>query len=182
MYHLLLAPVLLVAMNTSALTIFDFSPQSSLNQWYIVNDGVMGGLSQGALELTDEGHGLFKGKVRLENNGGFTSIRYATGKVQTSKEALFRLRVKGDGKNYQFRIKHSTRDYQSYITTFATTGDWETIEIPLHELYPSFRGRRLNMANYDHEFFEELVFLIGNKKAESFELLIDEISLITPQK
>ena len=44
-------------------------------QWFIVNDGVMGGLSQGGPSLSGSGTLLFSGEISLENNGGFSSIR-----------------------------------------------------------------------------------------------------------
>ncbi len=55
--------------------VFDFSKESSLRNWVIINDGVMGGLSRGQLTLSPEGYGKFSGTVSLANNGGFTSIR-----------------------------------------------------------------------------------------------------------
>jgi NADH dehydrogenase [ubiquinone] 1 alpha subcomplex assembly factor 1 len=171
----LLLSLMMVSNNP---VLFDFSKESDLSSWYVVNDGVMGGLSEGALELTSEGHGSFTGQVRLENYGGFTSIRCATGKIETPEGAIVRMRVKGDGKNYQFRVKHKARDYQSYITTFSTSGEWETIEIPLSKLYPSFRGRVLDMPNFNHSNLTEFTFLIANKKAETFELLIDSVELV----
>ncbi len=171
----LLLSLILVSNNP---VLFDFSKESSLSNWFVVNDGVMGGLSEGALELTSEGHGSFTGQVRLENYGGFTSIRCATGKIETPEGAIVRMRLKGDGKNYQFRVKHKARDYQSYITTFSTSGEWETIEIPLSKLYPSFRGRVLDMPNFNHSNLTEFTFLIANKKAETFELLIDSVELL----
>jgi hypothetical protein len=45
-------------------------------------------------------------------------------------------------------------------------------------LYPSFRGQTLDLPNFKGDFLEEIVFLIGNKKNESFELLIDSIELV----
>ena len=44
-------------------------------------------------------------------------------------------------------------------------------------MYPSFRGRRLDEPNFSHDYIEEIVFLIGNKKNENFELIIDKIAL-----
>jgi len=165
-------------MVSNSQVLFDFSKDSSLSNWFIINDGVMGGLSKGQLSLTPEGYGKFTGTVSLANNGGFTSIRCATGKIETPEGAIVRMRVKGDGKNYQFRVKHKARDYQSYITTFSTSGEWETIEIPLSKLYPSFRGRVLDMPNFIHSSLTEFTFLIANKKAETFELLIDSVELV----
>jgi NADH dehydrogenase [ubiquinone] 1 alpha subcomplex assembly factor 1 len=44
-------------------------------------------------------------------------------------------------------------------------------------MVPSFRGRTLDMANFPGDSLEEIGFLIGNKKAEDFKLLIDYISV-----
>jgi hypothetical protein len=44
-------------------------------------------------------------------------------------------------------------------------------------MYPSFRGRKLDAPNFSHDSIEEIVFLIGNKKNERFELIIDKIAL-----
>jgi hypothetical protein len=35
----------------------------------------------------------------------------------------------------------------------------------------------LDLPNFSEDHIEEIVFLIGNKKAESFKLLIDNIAL-----
>jgi len=85
--------------------------------------------------------------------------------------------LRGDGKKYQFRIKSNARDYYSYIAPFLTSGEWQEIVIPLGDMYPSFRGRRLNQPNFSNDSIEELTFLIGNKKSERFKLLIDKIVL-----
>ena len=66
---------------------------------------------------------------------------------------------------------------ESYISNFETTGKWQTVEILLSSLFPTFRGKKLNLPNFDGEYLEELGFLIGNKKNESFCLLLDTIEL-----
>ncbi|MFN3640802.1 MAG: CIA30 family protein, partial [Flavobacterium sp.] len=142
-----------------------------------VDDVVMGGRSNGNFTINSEGHGVFSGKVSTENNGGFSSVRYQTEKINTTQKSTIILHVKGDGKVYQLRIKDRVNNYYSYITEFKTSGNWETINIPLRDLYPSFRGTRLNMANFNSDSFEEIAFLIGNKKNESFILMLDTIEL-----
>ena len=47
------------------------------NQWRIVNDGVMGGLSSSKAIVNDDNKIIFSGNVSLENNGGFASLRSA---------------------------------------------------------------------------------------------------------
>ena len=165
----------LLIMSTSL--IYDFNKNSSPKDWRIIDDGVMGGLSQGKFSIDPDGNGVFVGTVSLENNGGFSSVRYQSDKIKVTKDSKVRIRLKGDGKEYQFRIKDKATSYYSYITTFKTSGDWETITIQLSDLYPSFRGRTLDLPNFKSDSFQEIVFLIGNKMNESFQLLLDKIEL-----
>jgi len=172
----LLGTLVFITLMTSII-IFDFNKDSNIENWRIVNDGVMGGLSVGSFALTEEGHGLFQGEISLENNGGFSSVRYRFNKTPVNKDSFICLKIKGDGKKYQFRVKDDSNNYYSYISTFSTSGEWEKIKIYLKDMYPSFRGRKLDLPNFSKEYIEEIVFLIGNKKAESFGLLIDKIAL-----
>lgn len=157
--------------------LFDFSDKSNLNRWQVVNDGVMGGLSKGTFQISEKGTGMFSGRVSLENNGGFSSVQYNTGKTDIEGSTTLVLYLKGDGKPYQARIRENNDDYFSYITTFQTSGEWETIEIPLKEMYPSFRGRKLDRPNFSGNTIVELTFLIGNKKEESFALELQKAFL-----
>lgn len=161
----------------STATLFDFDTQSDLHNWYILDDGVMGGRSQGNFQVNDQGHAVFSGDVSLENNGGFSSVRYRFAPKDASSFSRVVLKLKGDGKPFQFRIKSSRSDWHSYIKTFDTSGEWETVEIAFADMYPGFRGRKLRKPNYPGEVMEEIAFLIGNKKAEAFRLEIDEILL-----
>jgi hypothetical protein len=88
-----------------------------------------------------------------------------------------KIKLKGDGKDYQFRIKHKTSDYYSYIKSFSTNGNWQTIELNLSDFYPSFRGRKLDIPNFDKNSIQQISILIANKKNESFELALDKIEL-----
>lgn len=162
-------------MNT--ITLYDFTKYSSVSDWRIVDDVVMGGESNGRFSLDNDGHGVFEGKISLENNGGFTSVRYQFEKVAVTENSTVLITLKGDGKDYQFRIKDKSSTSYSYITTFKTSGEWQTIEIKLSDLYPSFRGRKLDLPNFESDAFEEIVFLIGNKKEENFKLALDRIEL-----
>lgn len=157
--------------------IFDFNKQTTIQDWKIVNDGVMGGVSSSSFELNSDGHAIFKGEISLENYGGFASIRYQFKKTALKKHTKVIIKLKGDGKKYQFRIKANARSYYSYISAFKTSGKWEEITLNLKDMYPSFRGRKLNLPNFSEKAIEEITFLIGNKKAEKFTLILDEIRL-----
>ena len=158
-------------------TVFDFNKNSDISNWYVVDDVVMGGRSYGRLSIDPKGNGVFKGNVSLENNGGFSSLRYRFKKQKIDQYQNLVLYLRGDGKKYQIRIKENSRDYYSFVYNFRTSGEWEKIELDLNDLIPYFRGRRLNMDNYSGKYLEEVGFLIGNKRAERFRLEIDKIEL-----
>ncbi len=159
--------------------IFEFNKDVSLQNWKTVDDVVMGGRSRGKITLSPEGYGLFSGTISLENNGGFSSVRYLPADLEVNPKNKIRMRLKGDEKRYQFRVKHDQQASHSYISYFETTSEWQDITMLLNDLYPTFRGRRLDQPNFHHKTIQELGFLIGNKKAEDFELLIDKIELIS---
>lgn len=161
----------------SSKIIFDFNKKSSLQNWVIIDDVVMGGESSGSFKLNVDGFGVFQGRISLDNNGGFSSLRYRFQKIAIENYTQIVIKLKGDGKNYQFRIKSNSGDYYSYILPFSTSGEWQEITIPLKDMYPSFRGRRLDQANFSNDAIEEVTFLIGNKKNENFKLLLDTIEL-----
>lgn len=159
------------------MTIFNFNLNSDISNWKIIDDVVMGGRSNGNFKLNSEGHGEYTGKVSLENNGGFSSVHHYFQAINSRAYSKFILKIKGDGKTYQFRVKDRQEHRYSYIFKFDTTEEWQTIEIPFSEMHASFRGNRLNIPNFEGNQMEEIAFLIGNKEAQTFKLLIDSISL-----
>ena len=163
-------------MNTP---LFNFTTNCDLSNWYVVNDGVMGGVSQSTLIINEDGHAIFSGTVHLENNGGFASVRHNFNPIKVTDNSELHIKLKGDGKAYQFRVKDQGNTYYSYVFPAETSGDWETIKIPLKEMKPQFRGRKLNMNNFDKNTISEFAILIGNKKKETFSLIIDSIILYT---
>jgi len=159
------------------LTLFDFSIESDISNWKILDDVVMGGRSDGNFKINTDGFGEFTGNISLKNNGGFSSLRYYFEPKATTSYSKFKIKLKGDGKSYQFRVKDKQTNRYSYIFQFETTKEWQTIEIPFSKMFASFRGRRLDLPNFEGKYMEEIAFLIGNKKEERFKLLIDSIVL-----
>tara|TARA_B110000211_G_scaffold201633_1_gene233342 strand:- start:310 stop:807 length:498 start_codon:yes stop_codon:yes gene_type:complete len=164
-------------MSNANQIIFDFNADSDISNWTTVDDVVMGGRSRGNFKINDFGNGEFYGTVSLENNGGFSSLRhrFSSMDVKGFKEVI--IKVKGDGKKYQFRVKDNSSNSHSFIASFETNGGWQTIHLQLSDMYPTFRGRTLSIGNFSSESIEEIAFLIGNKTAENFKLEIDTVYL-----
>ena len=72
----------------------------SQGQWSIVNDDVMGGVSQGSAQAVDDVL-LFKGDISLENNGGFSSVSFKPeSKMDMSASTVHFIKVKRKSKNF----------------------------------------------------------------------------------
>ncbi|WP_299129269.1 CIA30 family protein [uncultured Winogradskyella sp.] len=157
--------------------LFKFNADSKLNDWRTVDDGVMGGQSHGDFKINTEGYGEYTGDISLKNNGGFSSLRYRFNTIESHQFTKFKIKIKGDGKTYQFRVKRTSDQRYSYVTTFTTTGNWQITEIPFNAMYAWFRGSKVDVPNFNGDQMEQIAFLIGNKKEEHFKLLIDSIRL-----
>ncbi|MEL7222301.1 MAG: CIA30 family protein [Bacteroidota bacterium] len=166
--------------KNSGNTILYSFPQQGKGNWRVRNDVVMGGRSNSQLKMTTEGNAHFTGSVSLENNGGFCSIYHSMeGEPPILKDkTTFFLRVKGDGKDYSFRVRKPGSRY-SYAFKFPTKEgeDWETIAIPFHAMEATFRGWSVDVPNYAGEAIVEMRILIGNKRAEDFDLFIDAVEV-----
>jgi hypothetical protein len=142
-----------------------------------MNDGVMGGVSKSNLIINNDGHAQFSGQISLDYNGGFASFRSFNQTFDLQSFSKILIYLKGDKKNYQLRLKENNSDFFSYVSTFKSSGNWEIIELLLSDFTPTFRGRKLNRANFHGNSVDQIGILIGNKKNEDFNLLIDKIIL-----
>ncbi len=158
--------------------LFDFGTLENTDHWLVVNDGVMGGLSKSRFILSDRNTAVFSGNVSLENNGGFASARAKAMRFQLDGFKGILVRVKGDGKKYQFRIRTDDRfDGVSYRYHFETgAGQWQTISVPFDKCVPVFRGRILpNAGPVSPEDIQQVGFLISDKQSGEFQLEIQWI-------
>jgi NADH dehydrogenase [ubiquinone] 1 alpha subcomplex assembly factor 1 len=172
-----LATLLMTVASARAgeLVLYDFAEDKG--GWSVEDDGVMGGLSKGNFEVNEDGHGVFSGDVSLDNDGGFSSVQYYFDPVDVLAYQTVCLRLKGDGKNYRFLVEAEKRARHYYETGFATSGEWETVEIPLADLVPVRRGDRLDLPNFPGETLAQIRLMIANARAESFRLEIERIWL-----
>jgi len=168
----------MAAQQASEKMLIDFNDVDESGTWWIVNDGVMGGLSQSEFKLTDEGTVIFQGNVSLENFGGFSSTRTNPRSFKLENYQGLLVRVKGDGKKYQLRLHADNRfddiAYRYYFKTQPAT--WLTIRAPFGEFVPVFRGRIMNnVSPISPEKIKAIGFMISDKQAGPFRLEIDSI-------
>jgi NADH dehydrogenase [ubiquinone] 1 alpha subcomplex assembly factor 1 len=160
-------------------TIFDFKNPASLKLWQIINDTVMGGVSESSLRVGGNGTALFTGTVSLKNYGGFCSTSSRENKnYDLSSSQGIAVRVKGDGKIYKLTLKTDTSfNGYAYQFSFATREDeWITVQAPFKDFVARFRGTTMSDAPpVLTAEIKSFGFLIGDKQEGPFFLEIEWI-------
>lgn len=145
-------------------------------RWYVVNDSVMGGISNSQV-LYENDNLVFTGNVSLANNGGFASIRTLLD-VQSQDITKIMLRVKGDGQTYQLRLRtNEYMDGAAYTRSFSTIkNEWLNIEFLPEDFQLTYRGRLLEQQpTISFKEIKQLGFMIAGKQAGEFRLEVEKI-------
>jgi len=140
--------------------------------WRNIDDAVMGGRSSSGM-VVEEGVGVFRGVVSLENNGGFASVRSEPEDHDLSAFDGLVLRVRSDGKRYRFRLRTSRAfdgvSYQAPLEPAA--GTWQEVAIPFSAFEPVYRGRRLpDHPPLDPSRVQTFGLLIADRQSGPFRL------------
>lgn len=146
--------------------------------WRSINDGVMGGVSSGAMTLSPNGL-VFEGELSLENNGGFASVRRNINEELAGATGL-QLMVRGDGRTYQARLRHGDRfDGIAWRAEFATSPQWQTVTLDFADFEPVFRGRPVTDAGPVVPLkIRQLGFMVADKTPGPFRLEIGAIQFL----
>ena len=154
------------------LLLADFETKESGAGWYVVNDNVMGGRSEGGFTI-DEGELRFIGRTNTDG-GGFSSIRSRSVEFDLSTCDGIRLRVRGDGRRYTWRLStaaHWQGREIAYWADFDTRdGAWSTVDIPFSRFVPRFRGTRLEGPELEPGQITGMGLMIYDRLDGPFEL------------
>ena len=158
--------------------ITDFTAATPDLGWYVQNDNVMGGRSEGGFDI-ESGELIFSGSTNT-NGGGFCSIRTRPFQQDLSNYEGIQLRVKGDGRRYTWQLQTDAR-YRGYRVSYwaefdTRAGEWSTVQIPFTRFYPQVRGYRLEGPALDASAITELGLYIYDAKDGRFELRLDNVA------
>lgn len=155
----------------------DLGPTTEDFGWYVVNDDVMGGRSEGGFDI-GEGTLRFTGNTNTRG-GGFSSIRSAPLALDLSGCDGIRVRVKADGRRYTWRLTTDARYYGrevAYWADFETiAGEWQVVDIPFSDFVPRFRGSVLDGPALDTGNIRGMGLMIYDKRDGAFELELDSV-------
>lgn len=160
--------------------LFDFTGADSTKDWQTVNDGVMGGVSEGKFQITDKKTMEFFGTLSLENNGGFASVRSKAKKLAFEKGDTVVARVRGDGREYMVNLYlNKPLIAFSYRATVKTKKDeWIEVKFPLDKFEATSFGRVVKDAGaVKPEEINALGFMLSDKKAGPFKMEVEWIKV-----
>lgn len=161
--------------------LFTFAPPDAAAAWQSVNDGVMGGVSDGRFRITPRQTLEFYGTLSLENNGGFASVRSRPRALGLQTGDTLVARVRGDGREYQLNLYTPRRgtafSYRAPVKTSA--GEWVEVATPLDRFEATSFGEVLRRAGpVDPRNVTSIGFLLADKRPGSFLLEVEWISVV----
>ena len=163
---------------------FDTSPEANeatnlanwySNNWYSVNDDVMGGVSHGSPARNKVTKDLkFWGQLSLENNGGFSTIRTDVGDALDNSCGL-KVHVRGDGRTYQFTAYPADMKGRYQMDVLTVKGEDTHFDVDFGELEYHFWGWKKPMKPLTVDNVKGIGFMIADKDTTPFDLDIVDI-------
>ena len=160
--------------------LFDFTNPDAAKEWQTVNDGVMGGVSEGKLKITTEKTLEFFGTLSLENNGGFASVRTKAKKLNLEKGDTLVAKVRGDGREYSLNlyVKKPLIAFSYRAMVQTKKDEWIEIKVPLDKFEATSFGNLVKDAGpVNPTEVNAIGFLLGDKKAGPFKLEVEWIRI-----
>lgn len=156
----------------------DFTADHTDLGWFVVNDNVMGGRSEGDFEI-EEGGLHFTGRTNTRG-GGFSSIRTRPVEFDLSEYAGIRLYVRGDGRRYTWRLTTDAlwrgREV-AYWADFETRDRaWIEVDVPFSDFVPRFRGTQLDGPELNTAQVTSLGLMIYDNEDGPFDLRLARVS------
>ena len=151
-------------------------PESEDQPWVIVNDGVMGGKSQGAV-TTEVNQMQFTGNI-VTDGGGFSSVRRLLDDGLDESDRL-QMRLRADERRYEILL--TDIDSQAYRVTYyaplETEGDgWQVIDVSFDDLEARIFGRQVDAPLFQPQKVTTIGIILADGADGEFSLELDWIS------
>ena len=159
---------------------FDFGKDcENCQDWFVVLDGVMGGLSTGELTKTQNSF-ILKGEVSLENNGGFASLRTPYASYDLSDFKTVTIRYRSTGQDFGLTLNKYRRFwYPNFKANLPMTqGEWKEITYALRDFKKYRLGRKMN-GTPDTDDLSQIIrlgFISITKAATAYTFEVDRIT------
>ncbi len=156
------------------MTVFTFE-QTDEAEWNVVNDGVMGGRSEGF--VTVEGGTLRFTGTLVTQGGGFTLVR-ARRVIDLSGQVGLELRVRGSGRQFEIEVGDGLRSFGRRVSRrapFVASEEWSLVRVPFNTLRSTIFGQAVNAAPIDLARIESIGLYMVDGQDGPFRLEVDFI-------
>ncbi len=177
----LISSLLIALFFLGSMDKIDFGSNGNSSNWRVVNDGVMGGLSQ-STAIPYEDYILFSGTTSLQNNGGFVSYRSPYMDYNLEEYDAVEIKFKSTGRSFYFQLDaYRAWWYPNYKHAFSSdSNEWTTVQLPLKD-FKEYRigeqtGKKMPQSQLNDIL--QLGIILFDKKQGPFELQIDYIKFI----
>ena len=173
----------LAADDDGGRVLFNFENAEAAKQWQPVNDGVMGGRSDGRFKINEDNNMEFFGTLSLENNGGFASVRSRETTLGLEKGDSLVIRVRGDGRDYKLRLDvPRSVSRNSYRQSFKTKKDeWVEVTLPIEKFLATWRGRVFPNEKFDPRNITGMGIQLSDNNPGPFKLEVEWIKVNRPE-
>ncbi|MEM9364318.1 MAG: CIA30 family protein [Bacteroidota bacterium] len=160
-------------------TNFDFGSKKDGIDWKPIDDGVMGGLSKGNVNLTENTLNFY-GEVSLDNYGGFTSVKSPFGNYNLSGLKKVIVRYRTEGQSISISLENSEQFFRPYYKLLLpeTDGEWKTLELNVSD-FKQYNLGQVTETSITDEFLENVKrigFITSKKSAGKFNIEVDYLN------
>lgn len=153
--------------------------EASRLEWHVISDAVMGGCSRGQVRSGPQGL-RFSGTLSTRNNGGFSSIRSPLPRPVTNLCSV-RLRLRGDGRRYQVRLRASDEPgAPAWRAYFQTDGLDQTLRFEWRDFEAVIRGRQVQTGPpLPDRAIRFIGIMLATAEAGPFALELEALELLS---
>ncbi len=175
-------PPLLHLAHTPMTPLYDFRTDTA-DGWFVVNDGVMGGHSDGHV-AHEAGALVFSGTL-VTRDGGFTATR--TDKAaDLSGASAVELVVRGDGRTYRLELSDGvyrqgemvSRTAPFATASFETTGERQTVRVAFAALDATVFGEPVDVPAFDPSTLAGVGIFIADGRDGPFRLEVESMRAV----
>ena len=146
--------------------------------WFVVVDGVMGGLSSGSLSVHDASMKM-EGEISLENNGGFASLRTDYQNYDLSPYSRVVIKYRSSGHDFAMTLNNFRRFWQPRFKARLpnTQNEWSEVTIKFDDFKKMRFDEVLGAGPSPQELANiiRLGFISSEKKASSYSFEVASI-------
>jgi hypothetical protein len=162
---------------------YDFgSGQNQVNNWVMISDNVMGGVSKSKLEYT-ENTMILTGDISFKNNGGFSSVKTTFGKYDISQFKGVKIKFKSTNQKFAFTLEDKNNwtlpNYKGdFYSTSSNTWEEKTIYFKDFKQYQIGEATGKKLEDSVLKNIVRMGIITNEKKEGPFSIEIDYIELV----